>query len=136
MSNKPFKPPKPDRKGPDTLKVVRPILKKRKTLRTTRLPTVGQQKEICKALSFVLDKCYPRYMWQVGMAQDMVYFQNLTLNKSIAYHCPLSDLKEWQDVMRIGGEFLERYNLPRARRNRSNDRLLARDLQTNIPLPE
>lgn len=108
------------------------VLRPRKTVRHTRMPSDLQAMEICKAFSHALDKIYPGYAWQVGMMQDVVHIQNLSINKELSYQMPLAKFDpEGKLLMRIGGEILERFNVKRGKMDRAEFKGLERDIKHN-----
>jgi len=108
----------------------------RKTLRHKKVPTDKEAYEICNSFAFVLDKLYPGYLWQVGMQQDLVFIQNMSLNKAMGERLPLCEFDvDGKTLMRLGGSILERHYMKRGKRNEADFRGLKRDIQYNA-IPE
>ncbi len=109
------------------------VIKPRKTLRHHKIPTDQEAYDICCGMSFVLDKLYPGYLWQVGMNQDVVYIQNMTLSTDKGFVLPLSEFDvEGKVLMRTGGELLERFGVKRGKRNQADVVALPKDIRQNV----
>lgn len=108
------------------------IITPRKTLRHHKIPPDLQRQAICDGFSFALDKLYPGYLWQVGMQQDVVFIQNMSLNTKKAFSLPLASFDiNGKVLMRVGGEILERFKMQRGKRNQADFKSLIRDVSRN-----
>ena len=108
----------------------------RKTVRHQRIPCDKERQDICNAFAFVLKELYPGYLWQVGMQQDLVFIQNMSLNKAMGERLPLCEFDvDGKTLMRLGGSILERHYMKRGKRNEADFRGLKRDIQYNA-IPE
>lgn len=107
------------------------VLAGRKTLRHHRTPSDKEAYEICSGMATVLTTVYPGYLWQVGMQGDLVYVQNLNLNKKQGFRAPLSAFDvEGKLLMRAGGELLERFGCRRSHgRDENQLKSLKRDIR-------
>lgn len=96
------------------------------------IPTDKQAYDICMAFSFVLNQLYTGYLWQVGMNQDVVHIQNMTLNTENGYTLPLDEFDvRGKKLREIGGEILERHRVKRGKRDQSVIAALPKDIRGN-----
>ena len=106
------------------------VLTGRRTLRTMRQPTNQEAYELCQGFAQAMTSMYPGYLWQVGIRGDVVYVQNLDLNKKQGFSVPLKDIDvEGRVLMRAGGELLERFG---CRRTGGRDERALRSLKRDI----
>lgn len=106
------------------------VLTGRRTLRTMRQPTNQEAYELCQGFAQAMTIMYPGYLWQVGIRGDVVYVQNLDLNKKQGFSVPLKDIDvEGRVLMRAGGELLERFG---CRRTGGRDERALRSLKRDL----
>jgi hypothetical protein len=100
------------------------------------MPTNEEAFEMCRGFAEFINNIYPGYVWQVGMMGDLVYVQNLSLNRKQGFRVPLKDIDiDGKVLMRAGGELLERYRLRRGKKEPDRVKALKRDITGNAIQP-
>jgi hypothetical protein len=88
----------------------------------TDSPTVTANEYIlARETAATLHECYPGYLWGVNVERSIVNVRNLNLSGMWGFtlHVPaIYSASEWKkQVMRAGGEILERYRMRRGQRD-------------------
>ena len=72
------------------------------------------EQALAKRVGDALNRWYPGYLWGVNVEQGLVLVHNLTLSGNWGFVLKEENISaSLQEVMRAGGEILERYFLPR-----------------------
>ena len=76
---------------------------------------------LAKNVAEVLDKKYPGWLWAVNVMDGVVTVKSMLLsgNWGFVLHADKID-NDYKNVMRAGGEILERYNQNRGKFNQTN----------------
>lgn len=89
---------------------------------------IAQEQGLARRVGEALMKWYPGYAWHVTVAQGVVTVQNLTLSGKWGFHVFEKHINaDMHNIMRSGGELLERYNAKRGSLDESELESLPRD---------
>jgi hypothetical protein len=82
----------------------------RKLLRYERKMTAKQEEELAAKIGNKLSAYYPGHIWAVNIDQGVVRIKNLYLSKRMGFKLRVADVTpEMTEIMRAGGELLERF---------------------------
>lgn len=82
-----------------------------------QMPEAAKQAEAMRICDHLM-RCYPGHLWTVEVDQGVAVIHNLVLSGRWGFRMKITDMDvDLKNVMRAGGELLERYRQQRGRMN-------------------
>ena len=96
-------------------------------------PFTTQEFMLAKKVADTLFRHYPGHSWMVNVEAEMVNIYSANLTTRYGYSIPADSITaEGREVIKAGGEILERYRLSRGKFNIDEWRGLKRDFKGDI----